>query len=153
MPSPHPRRHGWSRSAVPLDHAFTSTPRRWRITQLSMLVLAAGLAAAYAYAHPSPTVSFTGVVYDRGTKAPEADVLVTVDDGITAHTDASGAFSFVGLAPGKHAIKLTGGKLRTTVVTEAILPSEQDVDVKYAVNGQPAAGEEPDDLEVLVTPR
>jgi TonB family protein len=101
----------------------------------------------------APTsAELTGVIRDRKTKQPLAGVTVELGSGQTAVTDERGEFRFDGLAPGVVSVQLSAPEL-TTVRTEETLAAGQRVQTTYEVELRPPpeAGEEVEDLEILVT--
>ncbi len=98
-----------------------------------------------------PVVNFEGVVRDRFTMRPMPGITVNVAGAGDKITDANGHFAFTDVAPGKHAVTLSGPGL-TTVSTEENVEVGKKVDVKYTVEKQEAAapGEDAADLEVVV---
>ncbi|HVH43819.1 MAG TPA: TonB-dependent receptor [Labilithrix sp.] len=98
------------------------------------------------------TAIFDGVVHDRGTNKPLANVEISVEGGGRATTDADGKFHIEGVAPGKHAISLAGEKL-TTLRTEETFEAGKRLEASYDVVIPSAAAPEgdQDDLELVVT--
>ncbi|MDX2091259.1 MAG: TonB-dependent receptor [Kofleriaceae bacterium] len=98
------------------------------------------------------TSELTGVVRERGSGKPLANVTVALDDGTRAVTDAAGRFVFDAATPGKHGITLSSDAI-TGVVTEETLEAGKRLDVIYEVELTPPPGaeEEGDDLELVVT--
>jgi TonB family protein len=96
------------------------------------------------------TSELAGVVRDRKTKSPIAEVTVTLDDGRTTKTSADGAFVFLDVAAGKHGVTLAGQGF-TALATEENLESGKRLEVVYEVTREePKAPEEQDDLEIVV---
>ena len=98
------------------------------------------------------TADFVGTVRERGTKKPAVGVKVALDTGAFAVTDAAGHFAFADLAPGTHAVTLSGERL-TSVATSEILEAGKQLDATYEIDRkqEKVAGEEEDDLEIVVT--
>jgi len=99
------------------------------------------------------TAVFDGVVRDRASQRPLANVTLTIDTGATATTDAEGRFHFDGVAPGKHVVTLAGESL-TAVRTEETFEPGKRLDASYDVQkADPAAATtaDGDDLEIVVT--
>jgi TonB family protein len=122
--------------------------------------VAVGVRIQYRYsfslakAAPPPlekeTAEFSGLVRDRKTQRPLMGVRVELD-GMTTTTDAEGKFRFSNVAPGVHAVNLSGSEF-TPTVTEEMLQKGQQLDTAYeletrAQNGQPA---EQVDLELVI---
>ena len=99
------------------------------------------------------TVTLDGQVLNGHTKRPLAGVHVEVDANASATTDADGRFRFRALAPGAHAVALSGEHLTRLETTET-LELGHKVAVTYSVEPEDAAKptEEQDDLEVVITP-
>jgi TonB family protein len=97
---------------------------------------------------------FEGVVRDRATQQPLAGVTVALDSGEQAVTDASGRFRLPDVAPGKHAVTLSGERL-TALRTEESFEIGKRLDATYDIQGPEAApaagGAAQDDLEIVVT--
>ncbi|HVJ88909.1 MAG TPA: TonB-dependent receptor, partial [Labilithrix sp.] len=98
------------------------------------------------------TSSFEGTVRDRATGAPLADVEVEVEGGGHAKTDAAGKFRIDDVAPGKHAVSLSG-KALTTVRTEETFEAGKRLEASYDVvlPAAEAEGDDKDDLEIVVS--
>jgi TonB family protein len=98
------------------------------------------------------TADFAGTVLERGSKKPVAGVKVALDTGAFAVTDALGHFSFPDLPPGTHTVTLSGERL-TSVATSEALEAGKKLDATYEIERKPekVAGEEEDDLEIVVT--
>ncbi|HEX4447995.1 MAG TPA: TonB-dependent receptor [Polyangiaceae bacterium] len=100
------------------------------------------------------TATFTGQVRDRRNKQPLAAVSVSVEDGVaSATTDADGRFRIDDVAPGPHAISLSGPRL-TALQTSETFEAGHQLAATYDVEPQDAKApaEDQDDLEVVVTP-
>ncbi|MDB4944608.1 MAG: TonB family protein / TonB-dependent receptor [Labilithrix sp.] len=99
------------------------------------------------------TALFDGVVRDRASGAPLADVTVAVDGAGTARTDAEGRFHLGDIPPGSRVVTLSGDKL-TALRTEERFEAGQKVDATYDVqSGEapgPASDGPADDLEIVV---
>lgn len=98
------------------------------------------------------TARFAGVVRSRKSKAPLAGVTVELDTGQRALTGADGAFAIDEVAPGAHAVTLSGGAI-TSTRTEETFEGGKRVDATYDLEErapEPGPGEEQDDLEIVV---
>jgi TonB family protein len=98
------------------------------------------------------TADFEGTVLDRAGKKPVGGVKVLLDTGAFSVTDASGRFTFADLPPGEHTVTLSGERL-TSVATSESLEAGKKLDATYEIERKPekVAGEEEDDLEIVVT--
>jgi hypothetical protein len=98
------------------------------------------------------TATFVGTVRERVGKKPVAGVKVALDTGAFAVTDDAGHFTFNEVAPGTHAVTLSGERL-TDVATSEELEAGKKLDATYEVDrkAEKLAGEEEDDLEIVVT--
>jgi TonB family protein len=98
------------------------------------------------------TADFEGTVRERATKKPAVGVKVALDTGAFAVTDAAGHFAFTDLSPGTHTVTLSGERL-TSVATSEVLEASKKLDATYEIDRKPekVAGEEEDDLEIVVT--
>lgn len=97
------------------------------------------------------TADFTGVVREKGTKKPLAQITVALETGQSAVTDESGKFSIPEVAPGNHAVTLSGEKL-TPVGTQETFEASKALDATYDVELKSAAPSDDDtDFEVVVT--
>jgi TonB family protein len=98
------------------------------------------------------TADFGGTVRERNGKKPAVGVKVALDTGAFAVTDAAGHFSFTDLAPGAHTVTLSGERL-TSVATSELLEPGKRLDATYEIErkAEKVAGEEEDDLEIVVT--
>jgi TonB family protein len=97
------------------------------------------------------TAPFEGRVRDRRGKKPLAAVTVTLDGGPSTTTDSEGSFHFDAVAPGEHAITLSGAKLTALQTTETLVAGRRltvtyDVDVR----DEQAVPEDRDDVEIVV---
>ena len=79
------------------------------------------------------TADFAGVVRDRRSKQPLADVRVALDTGQQALTDDEGKFSVPDVAPGEHTVTLSGEKLATVGTTETFEVAKR-IDAVYEVD-------------------
>ena len=81
-----------------------------------------------------PQINFDGVVTERLTKRPMANVSVKITDldGATAETDADGKFAFTDVPVGTHKIELSHPKLATVTTEETIAVGKRRT-VKYLV--------------------
>jgi TonB family protein len=100
------------------------------------------------------TGALAGVIRDRASKAPLADVTVTLDPGGAAKsvtTGPDGRFSFDDLAPGAHVVSLAGPRL-TGLQTEETIEVGKRLDVVYDVTQQAEATspDDQDDLEIVI---
>jgi TonB family protein len=98
------------------------------------------------------TAVFSGVVRERGTGKPLAEVTVALDDGRTVTTDVGGRFQFDEVQPGDHTVTLSGDELKGLMTPERFEAGNR-VEVIYEVDFAPppeAAGEDADDLEIVV---
>jgi TonB family protein len=93
-----------------------------------------------------PQINFDGVVRERLSKKPLANVAVKIVDldGVTSMTDADGHFAFTDVPTGPHKIQLSHPKLSTVVTDETIAPGKRRT-VKYLVEQK-----EDDDEEVTL---
>lgn len=113
----------------------------------------------YAYEfHREPAVEaqtiFRGSVKDRSTGGPLPDVVVRLDTGERATTDAEGVFEFPNVTPGEHTVLLTGPNISALQTTETINAGKV-LNVTYDVSIQVILPSEQgsldvDDLEILV---
>ena len=95
---------------------------------------------------------FDGVIRDRASQKPQADVTVALDSGQHAKTDANGHFHIEDVPPGPHAVTLSGEHL-TALRTEETFEAGKKVDATYDVQGAAAAAPTDgpqDDLEIVV---
>jgi TonB family protein len=99
------------------------------------------------------TADFEGVVRDRHTKQPMADVRITVDTGQETITDAQGRFRILDIAPGEHLVTISGESL-ATVGTSETFEASQKIDATYEVDKkkEKAAGDDEDEI-VTTAPR
>ena len=93
-----------------------------------------------------PQINFDGVVRERLSKKPMANVAVKIIDldGVTAMTDDDGHFAFTDVPVGAHKIQLSHPKLSTVVTDEKIVAGKRRT-VKYLVEQK-----EDDDEEVTL---
>jgi TonB family protein len=98
------------------------------------------------------TAPFDGRVRDRRTKKALASVTVTLEGGASTTTDAEGAFHFDAVAPGEHAVTLSGPKL-TALQTNETFVAGRRLSVVYDVDvpDEKAAPEDHDDVEIVVS--
>jgi hypothetical protein len=94
------------------------------------------------------------VIRRRKGGAPLSGVKVELDTGQTTLTDDAGRFVFDDVAPGKHAVTLSGKDMTSVRTEEDFEPSKRitatyDLDVKDP--SAPAAPEGEDDYEMVVT--
>jgi TonB family protein len=105
----------------------------------------------------APTTGIlSGVVKKRGTGEPMPGVTVTLDNGLTATTDAEGKFELPELEPGARTVTLAGESLKGLQTQETIVAGER-LQATYEVDLAPAPGtadaassEDEDDLEIVV---
>jgi TonB family protein len=97
------------------------------------------------------TAELRGQVRDAHTKKPLPGVRVSIEGAAVVTTDADGRFHVDAVAPGAHAIRLSGDHL-PEVDTSETLAAGQRTQVTYDVEpqdpGRPA--EDKDDLEIVV---
>jgi TonB family protein len=81
-----------------------------------------------------PQINFDGVVRERLSKRPIANVSVKITDleGVVGTTDAEGKFAFTDVPTGTHKIELVHPKLATVTTEETIAPGKRRT-VKYLV--------------------
>jgi TonB family protein len=96
------------------------------------------------------TADFVGTVRDRGTKQPIANVRIAVDTGQEALTDDQGKFRIPDLAPGDHAVTLSGESVATVGTTETFEASKQ-VDATYEVDKKHEKRSDDEEEEIVVT--
>jgi TonB family protein len=98
------------------------------------------------------TAIFEGVVHDRASGKPLPNVEISVEGGGQATTDAAGNFRIEGVAPGKHAVSLSGEKL-TTLRTEETFEAGKRLDASYdvVIPSASSPSDDNDDLEIVVT--
>ena len=99
------------------------------------------------------TAILAGQVRDRRTKRPLPGVVVEVEGAGRAITDADGRFRFDGIAPGPHAVNLSGPDL-TEVGTSETLEAGRETTSIYDVEPEDKSKppEDRDDLEIEVKP-
>jgi TonB family protein len=98
------------------------------------------------------TADFQGTVLERGTKKPLADIRVAVDTGQEAVTDEQGKFRIPDIAPGEHAVTLSGEAI-ATVGTSEQFEASKNVDATYEVEKkkQKSGGSDEEEEEVVIT--
>jgi TonB family protein len=97
------------------------------------------------------TADFEGVVRDRHTKQPMANVRILVDTGQDALTDQQGKFRIVDIVPGDHLVTISGESLATVGTTETFEASKK-IDATYEVDKKKENGGPSDeDEEIVVT--
>jgi TonB family protein len=97
-----------------------------------------------------PIVNFEGIVRDRFSKKPLANVKITVDGVGETTTDDEGHFQFEDVAPGKYTVTVVGDGL-TPVTTEETIEEKKKTEVKYAVEPkEDVPADEASDVEVVV---
>jgi TonB family protein len=95
------------------------------------------------------TADFEGVVRDRRTKQPLANVRVAVDTGQSAVTDEQGHFKIVDVPVGEHGVTLSGEKLTSVGTTETFEASKK-IDAVYEVEPKKEKSGNPDEEEEIV---
>ena len=95
------------------------------------------------------TGDFAGVVRDRATKQPMANVRVALDTGQQALTDDQGKFAIPDVPPGEHAVTLSGEKLATVGTTETFEIAMR-IDAIYEVEPKKEKSTNPDEEEEIV---
>ena len=97
------------------------------------------------------TADFEGVVRDRHTKQPMANVRILVDTGQDALTDQQGKFRIVDIVPGDHLVTISGESLATVGTTETFEASKK-IDATYEVDKKKEnGGANDEDEEIVVT--
>jgi hypothetical protein len=94
-------------------------------------IVALMLGPAIARAQPA-TGELEGVVLDRATELPLADVTVRLAERLSI-TDAEGRFRFAGVRAGRHTLTLEGPKLEPVTVDEEVTPGVRRT-VRYLVS-------------------
>jgi TonB family protein len=100
------------------------------------------------------TADFEGIVRDRATKKPIADVRVALDTGQQTMTDTDGKFKVADVPVGEHAVTLSGEHLATVGTTETFEASKR-IDATYEVEPKKekaATGDEEEEI-VVTAPR
>jgi TonB family protein len=92
---------------------------------------------------------FVGTIRDRATKRPIANVRVALDTGQGAVTDDQGHFTILDVAPGEHAVTLSGETIAIVGTTETFEPSKR-LDATYDVDEKKAEAASNDDEEQIV---
>lgn len=95
------------------------------------------------------TADFEGTVVDRFTKEPVPGVVVSLDTGEEAVTDAEGFFRFDDLSPGDRAVTLSGDRIHM-VFTEESLEASHLVQAVYQVEVRDE-DEDDDELEIVIS--
>ena len=95
------------------------------------------------------TGDFAGVVRDRATKQPMANVRVALDTGQQALTDEQGRFQILEVPVGEHAVTLSGEKLATVGTTETFEVAKR-IDATYEVAPKKEKSGNPDEEEEIV---
>jgi TonB family protein len=97
------------------------------------------------------TAVFAGTVRTRNAGVPLSGVSVELDTQQSALTDAQGKFEIADVAPGKHAVTLSGAQL-TALRTEETFEAGQRLEATYDVQPDEPDddGGESDDLELVV---
>ncbi len=97
------------------------------------------------------TADFEGTVRDRATKRPIPNVRVAVDTGVDTLTDEQGKFRIPDIAPGDHAVTLSGESVATVGTTETFEPSKK-LDATYDVEKKhEKTGSDDEEEEIVVT--
>jgi TonB family protein len=98
------------------------------------------------------TGDFAGVVRDRRSKQPMANVRVALDTGQQALTDDQGKFSIPDVQPGEHTVTLSGEKLATVGTTETFEAAKR-IDAVYEVEPkkEKSGGSGDEEEEIVVT--
>ena len=97
-----------------------------------------------------PQINFEGVVTNRFTKTPQQGVKVRILDlNVETKTDEDGAFAFMDVSPGMHAIELSSRELVTIKTDEEITKGKKKT-VKYMVEPKE---EDVDEEAVVRAPR
>lgn len=127
-----------------LDEAAVNAARQFEFEPAEIDGVAAGVNIKYRYVFNAVTVAseeapqvatFSGVVRDKATGRPLADVKVDVDGTLSARTDASGQFKIDNAPPGTHSITLIGPNF-TPIGTEETLTAGASNQVTYDVEVQ-----------------
>jgi TonB family protein len=95
------------------------------------------------------TGDFAGVVRDRHTKQPFANVRVALDTGQQTLTDDQGKFSIPDVMPGEHTVTLSGEQLATVGTTETFEAAKR-IDATYEVEPKKEKSTNPDEEEEIV---
>jgi TonB family protein len=95
------------------------------------------------------TADFAGLVRDRASKAPLADVRVALDTGQQTLTDGHGAFSVADVPPGEHTVTLSGENLAPIGTTETFEAAKR-IDAVYEVEPKKDTPKNPDEEEEIV---
>jgi TonB family protein len=95
------------------------------------------------------TGDFAGVVRDRATKAPLANVRVALDTGQQTLTGEDGTFSIPDVLPGEHSVTLSGEHLATVATTETFDVAKR-IDATYEVEPKKDTPKNPDEEEEIV---
>ncbi len=98
------------------------------------------------------TAELTGTVFDRMTREPLPDVLITLDGGLATTTDAEGHFHLDELEPGARSLTVSGDRITPVAATEELVAGEH-VEVVYRVMRDEVheEGEEEEAFEFVVT--
>jgi TonB family protein len=97
------------------------------------------------------TADFAGVVRDRRSKQPMANVRVALDSGQQALTDDEGKFAVPDVPPGEHTVTLSGEKLATVATTETFEVAKR-IDAIYEVDPKKEkSGSADEEEEIVVT--
>jgi TonB family protein len=98
------------------------------------------------------TAQFAGVVQNHENGQPLAGVSVTLDDGMTAVTDAAGRFALDGVQPGKHRVTLSRADLKA-LQSEEMFEAGKKLEASYEVEfntPEKKNDEDTDDLEIVI---
>ncbi len=95
------------------------------------------------------TADFQGVVRDRRTKQPIANVRVSIDTGQQTITDDQGKFQVLDVPVGEHTVTLSGENLATVGTTETFEVAKR-IDATYDVEPKKEKTGNPDEEEEIV---
>jgi len=98
------------------------------------------------------TGDLAGLVRDRHTKKPIANVRVALDTGQQTLTDEEGKFAIPDVPPGEHSVTLSGESLATVGTTETFEIAKR-VDAVYEVEPKKQGGSEEEEEIVIRAPR
>ncbi len=95
------------------------------------------------------TADFAGVVRERSTKQPLANVRVALDSGQETLTGENGQFSILDVPPGERSVTLSGEHLATVATTENFEAAKK-IDATYEVEPKRDKPTNPDEEEEIV---